>query len=113
MKSWSSRRAIESSPINPPPTPQIHPCPVGPDLHCSAQELAFKLEHGYASDPQTVVPPRLLGYRCGGLATAIFLGELLDHVATTRGAIEADFNAFADSAATELIGEEPLVLAVG
>ena len=38
----------------------------------------------------------LLGYQCQGLATAFFLGELLDHVATVRGASGSEFSYFSD-----------------
>lgn len=54
------------------------------------------MEHGYASDQDTTIGPRLLGYRCNGLATALFLGELLDHLANVRGALDSDFSYFAD-----------------
>jgi hypothetical protein len=102
------RRAVKGSPVIPPVSPQPHPWPAGPDLHCSARELAFKLQHAYVSDPDTTVPPRLLGYRCQGLATAIFLGELLDHIAAERGAGDADFSRFTECDAIELLGIEPL-----
>lgn len=92
-------RAIERSPVQPPVPLPAHPVPLGPDLHCSARDLAYKLEHGYSSDSQSTVDPRLLGYQCRGLATALFLGELLDHVATLRGASDADFSSFADGGA--------------
>ncbi len=81
---------------SPVPTP-AHPCPQAPDLHCSARDFAFKLEHAYKADQDAVIPARLLGYQCQGLATAFFLGELLDHVATVRGASGSEFSFFSDA----------------
>jgi hypothetical protein len=89
-------RAMERNPVREPVPPPAHPCPAGPDLHCSAKDLAYKLRHAYTSDEGTVAGARLLGYRCNGLGTALFLGELLDHLAATRDAAHSDFSYFAD-----------------
>jgi hypothetical protein len=89
-------RAMERNPVREPVPPAAHPCPVGPDLHCSAKELAYKLRHAYTSDEGAVAGARLLGYLCNGLGTALFLGELLDHLAATRDAADSDFSYFAD-----------------
>lgn len=96
-------RAIGGNKMRTPVPPPSHPCPVGPDLHCSAKDFAFVLEHAYHSDVGTTVGPRLLGYRCHGLATAIFLGKVLDHVATARGASGSEFSFFADGGLIELL----------
>lgn len=103
-------RAVAAYPVFRSSSPSPHPVPLGPDLHCSAHELAFKLDHGYASDQVTTIPAKLRGYRCRGLATAIFLGELLDHLATGRGSGGTDFTHLADDegGGTELIGEKEL-----
>jgi hypothetical protein len=89
-------RAMERNPVREPIPPPIHPCPAGPDLHCSAKDLAYKLRHAYVTDEGAVAGSSLLGYRCGGLGTALFLGELLDHLAATRAAADSDFSYFAD-----------------
>ena len=95
-------KAIRSSPVRHPLTAlSSHPSPLGPDLHSSAKHLAYKLDHGHCSDPQTTIGPRIFGYHCSGLATAFFLGELLDHLANTRGATDSDFSYFADGGGIE------------
>lgn len=88
--------AAKEHPVrNPVPAP-AHPCPSAPDLHCSAHDLAFKLEHAYKSDQDATVPGRILGYECQGLGTAFFLEELLDHIASVRGASGSEFSCFSD-----------------
>ena len=74
----------------------------------------MKLDHGYRSDEETLAVPRLLGYQCGDLATAFFLGELLDHIATSRGLTGAEFARFTDVAEIEPIDEpQPLEIRKG
>jgi hypothetical protein len=97
--------ALKDYPVQRPLTPSAHPRPLGPDLHCSSRDLAYKLDHGYSSDAQTTTAARLLGYRCRGLATALFLGELLDHVAAARGAAASDFSYFTDGEGIEPLTE--------
>jgi hypothetical protein len=94
-------RAMQKHPVKPELLSNHHPCPSGPDMHCSAKQFAIKLEHAYRQDHESVTRPRLLGYTSPDLATAIFLGALLDHVASIRGASISDFNWFADNGAAE------------
>jgi hypothetical protein len=35
-------RAVQDNPVRPPVPPPTHPCPMGPDLYCSARDLAYK-----------------------------------------------------------------------
>jgi hypothetical protein len=98
------RDGMAVSPVAPGVLPPRHPIPLGPDLHCSAKDLIFKLDHGYNSDENTTVPPRLLGYRCGGFATAFFLGQLLDHAATARDFTGLEFSTFAEAGDIEELG---------
>jgi|SRR6185437_8594041 len=100
------RKAMDASPVRNPVIPADHPVPVGPDLHCSARELVFKLNHGYQDGGDAAKPTTLAGYRCKGLATAFFLGDLLDHVATQRGLADADFSLFAEGELVEPL-EDP------
>jgi hypothetical protein len=89
-------RGIDANAVTFPSTPPAHPVPRGPDLHCSSKHLAYKLQHGYQSDARTKIPARVIGYDCGGLASALFLGDLLDHISAARKSTEADFTHFAD-----------------
>jgi hypothetical protein len=68
------------------------PCP---DLLATAEDLLFRQ---YREDEQT---GKVVGFRCGGLASAIFLARLLDHLATERGAHRAEFADFASVPAVE------------
>ena len=90
------QRAVLANPVRQPVPPPRHPIPMGPDVHCSAKDVAFRLEHGYKTDVDTVVGARLLGFHCNGCATAYFLGQLLDHVAAERGATESSFSYFSE-----------------
>jgi hypothetical protein len=102
------QKAITAAPAKAPLIPASHPHPVGPDLHSSSRELVFKLDHGY-QDEGSVTSPRLMGYRCGGLATALFLGELLDHVGSERGLTDTDFSLWAEAEVVKLLAEpQPL-----
>jgi hypothetical protein len=103
------RKGMASRPVAKPVKPRDHPPPCGPDMLCSARSLAFRVEHGYASDSDTTTPPRLVGYECGDLATALFLAGLLDHLARCRGLPDSEFSRFADVAEfTPVVGPEDL-----
>jgi len=100
------RKGMAEAPVKLPVIPGDHPVPMGPDLHCSAKELVFKLDHGYQDGDKTKKAPSVAGYQCNGLATAFFLGDLLDHVATQRGLTDADFSLFAEGELVEPL-EDP------
>jgi hypothetical protein len=100
------RKAMDATPVKKPVIPDNHPVPMGPDLQCSASELVFKLNHGYQDGSNDPKPAMVAGYRCNGLATAFFLGDLLDHVATQRGLADSDFSLFAEGELVELL-EDP------
>jgi hypothetical protein len=99
-------RSMAANPISPAATPQNHPIPLGPDLHCSAHDFVFKLNHAYKSDDKTTVEARLCGYETKGLATAIFLGELLSHIAVARGSLDVEFGRVVESDSVKLIGDQ-------
>jgi hypothetical protein len=66
-----------------------HEVDVGPDLLATAENLLFRQ---YREDDHT---GKMVGFSCGGLASAVFLARLLDHLATERGADRSDFADFA------------------
>ena len=66
-----------------------------PDCHASAGGLFFKADHGNET-AGTVIR----GYKCADLATAFFLGQLLEHLASVRGATQSSFTAFSDGSIT-------------
>lgn len=67
---------------------------LGPDMICSAKNLAFKITYSReASLPATC---RVRGFDCGRLATSVFMAELLDHLAIHRDLVDADFARFAE-----------------
>lgn len=71
----------------------------GPDLVTTATDLAFRL---YRQEDSSV---SLVGFNCSGLASAIFLAHLLDHLATARGAVRSDFADFADASTIKALDE--------
>lgn len=96
-----------------------HPCrrpslpggtdePVGPDLLCGANDLVYRLDYGPDIDPDTTPQPRILGHRCPGIAAALFVAQLLDHVATARGLESSELSDFVDAAKPDLIVDAPL-----
>jgi hypothetical protein len=62
---------------------------IGPDMMATAENLLFR-QYGVDDDRG-----KSIGFVCDGLASAVFLGRLLDHLATERGAQRADFADFA------------------
>lgn len=63
----------------------------GPDLVATASRLVYRL---YRNDDDSA---KVVGFDCGGLASAVFLAHVLDHLAAHRGAIRADFADFVDA----------------
>jgi hypothetical protein len=82
-----------------------HPAPNVPDLLCSSSRLAYKFTHDYNSGEGIVVSGKMLGYECHDLATSLFVAELLDHLATGRGASGSNLSHFADHAAFDALGD--------
>jgi hypothetical protein len=64
---------------------------ITPDCHSSSENFLFKTDHGDNNSPTV-----LRGYKCSGLATALFLGQLLEHLALSRGATQTGFGSFSD-----------------
>jgi hypothetical protein len=62
-----------------------------PDCHSSPGNYLFKADHGDNNSPTII-----RGYNCSGLATALFLGHLLEHLALSRDATQTSFASFSD-----------------
>lgn len=97
---------IRTSPVSAPILGSPHPHPIGPDVLCAARDLLFRVDYG--SDLESDVPSRIkfFGHRCGGLATAFFVAQILDHIATMRGLRDSNFSDFADLPGVDVLGEE-------
>lgn len=83
--------------VTAPSLPPSHPYPVGPDFYCLAGDLIYRMD--YRNDLQGAfrsTPPGIRGYRCNGLASALFIADLLDHIAVRLGLKASDFANFAD-----------------
>jgi len=78
--------------------------PLGPNLLCSGQNLAYVSDFSHEQNHQED-EWRVLGYECNGLATGLFLAHLLEHLAFTRGAAHSDFSDFADVASLQGLAE--------
>lgn len=74
------RAAIKAHPVQRNPLGG-NPQAVGPNLLCSSRDYVYKVVPSAEVDDS----PRIVGLSCGGLATAVFLANLLDHVAQCRG----------------------------
>ena len=61
----------------------------GPDIIATEKDLAFRIYRKSNS-------AKMVGFRCAGLASALFLAHLLDHLATARGMVRSGFADFAD-----------------
>lgn len=61
----------------------------GPDVIATAKDFAFRLYRNGDS-------AKIIGFDCSGLASALFLAHLLDHLATARGMVRSNFADFAD-----------------
>jgi hypothetical protein len=65
---------------------------LGPDLVCVAENDVFRIDYGIDASEQF----RIRGFECGGLATSVFLVNVLDHIAGLRGRAAADISLFAE-----------------
>jgi len=72
----------------------------GPDVVATADDFLCRL---YRNDDDSA---KLVGFNCGGLASAVFVAHLLDHLATARGAVRSDFADFADAPSIHVIDEK-------
>ena len=75
------REALSAStPDAPIITPQLTP-PQGPDLYATSGDLVFRVDYsGHEGEAES----RIVGTRCDGLSTALFLANLLGHVSMCR-----------------------------
>jgi hypothetical protein len=72
---------------------------------CTAFDLVFKINYGSGIEADGPSSVRILGYRCGGTASALFIAHILDHVASIRGLIDSNFCDFAEHPGIELLDE--------
>lgn len=79
----------------------------GPDLVATAARFAFRL---YRNDDESA---KIVGFDCSGLASAVFMAHLLDHLAAHRGMVRADFADFADSPSVHLLDNPEYVFGLG
>ena len=84
-------RAIADHPVPSHPL-STQPSLSGPDLLCASRDLIYK-----NAPPDTLASPSITGYRCNSLGTAVFLANLLDHVATYRTPGASNLAAFVDT----------------
>ncbi len=91
--------------VTPALLPEDHPPPVGADIHCLAKALVYKATPAYKTDGEQVVEAQLRGYQCAEVATAVFLGEILDHVAWCRGGGPAEFTLLTEDEGVSPIAE--------
>jgi hypothetical protein len=68
--------------------------PVGPDCVVSGPDLIWTLNPATADN----LAATIRRYSCGGLATAFFLGQLINHVVSLRDHSESDFSTLLTSA---------------
>lgn len=88
------RDALVAYPVTPAP---LHSPVAAPGVHSSGQNLAVKLV------PSDGGQTRLIGYRCPGTATALFVAELLSHAAARRGEMDSDYARLADDDGYEVL----------
>jgi hypothetical protein len=69
-----------------------------------AEDELFRLDYG-PGEKQL----RVRGFDCDGLATAVFLANLLDHIAVLRGRPEADISLFAEECPRWTLQNRPFV----
>jgi hypothetical protein len=92
---------IKASPLIAGPLPAAHAEPIGPDIVCSAKDLAFAFRYKYSDNSNATTNIGVRGFSCEGHATAIFLAALLDHIAIRRSLPDADFARFAEGASVK------------
>jgi hypothetical protein len=100
------REGMADMPVLEPTFPREHPSPRGPDVLCAGSQFVYRLEHDTGIGGSS--GPRILAYRAQGTASALFMADLLDHVAVARGQSEADFAGMVDVADLDLIATRAL-----
>ena len=62
-------------------SPNIATAPLpGPELLCCGADLVYIVNHE-TCNTEKLPKPRILGYECSGLATAVFLATIIDYIA--------------------------------
>ena len=84
---------------------------IGPDLFCGVKDLVFRLSYEPVSGADKLPQNRLLGYRCPEIAAALFVAQLLDHVASSRGLELSEISDFVEASGTDLVVSAPIDLA--
>lgn len=67
-------------------------------------------EHAFIVGPRDEGGTQIRGFSCGGLATAVFLAHLIDHMAVRLKAPRSDFSDFADVDVIKRFGEQSVQL---
>jgi hypothetical protein len=100
------REGMADTPVQEPTFPREHPSPRGPDVLCGGGQFVYRLEHDTGVSGSAGA--RILAYRAQGTASALFMADLLDHIAVARGESEAEFAGMVDVADLELIATSAL-----
>jgi hypothetical protein len=101
------RDGLALAPVQRPVVPPPHPFPTGPELFCANSDLIFRLDHDSERMPgDPSFGARIRGFQCPGIASALFVADLLDHIADRRGLPQADIVDFADAMEVETIEAE-------
>ena len=87
-----SRHPMRANPIS------THSCVPGPDMLCASRDLLYKVLPADAHGA-----PCVSGLRCETLATAVFLANLLDHIARCRGNAGSNIASFMDALTLETL----------
>jgi hypothetical protein len=97
QESWSKNSQLIYNNVkrcilkNPAPAPILHddkPHIIGPNCISDSSELALIFDYERIGNKNTA---RLRGYSCPGVATAIFLSAILEHIAINFGATHSPF----------------------
>jgi hypothetical protein len=83
--------------------------PCGLNLFATSARIAIQIRHRAPSAEGCPGKDVLSGFNAAGLSTSIFLADLLEHLATTRGSYENDFSLMATQAFVSLIDNPTVV----
>jgi hypothetical protein len=81
-----TQEGLTQFPVDAAPLPTSHPLPVIPDMLACGVGTVVRAVHAHATDYEgALTTPALLGFSCGDQATAVFLTDLMGHLARHRG----------------------------
>jgi hypothetical protein len=101
---------LQRYPCRRPSLPTTDAGPFGPNFFCGVTDLVYRLSYEQLPGAHTSSETRLLGYRCPEVAAALFLAQLLDHVASARGLVLSEISDFVEEAETDLVVNSPIDL---